>query len=109
VFIGYFSSFFIALLLSLFYLGCAGSGIFDRVRKEEIIEKPDEASCCSIVTVRNAEAISHFTFDCVADVPGRNCLRVFSRPIIDAVFVDHHISILEVCLSEYFPRPPPIL
>jgi hypothetical protein len=104
VFIGYISSFFIALLLSLFYLSYAASGIFEQIKKEikddvraEIIEE-------SYDTV---SAEQSFTFDYSTDIPAPNQPAVFAGLTVDIPVVDNDIPIRKIFLSEYFLRPPP--
>jgi hypothetical protein len=106
VFIGYFSSFFIALLLGFFYLGYAASGFFEQVKKE-ITEKSEELSC---VSAQSSEDISHFVFDYIVDISEPNLQSGFSEYVIDIpVVVTDNIPFQKICLSEYFLRPPPEL
>jgi hypothetical protein len=105
MFIGYLSSFFIALLLSLFYLGYAASDVFTQIKKE--IAKEIETE----VREKIPDTVSpdkFFIFDYVADIsePGRQ--SVFSSGF--AVYIpviDEGIPLRKICLSEYFLRPPP--
>jgi hypothetical protein len=105
MFIGYLSSFFIALLLSLFYLSYAASGIFERIRKEikndnittEIIEESHD----------NPAAENSFTFDYFADIPALSQCFGFSGFAVDIPLVYDDIPPQKIHLSEYFLRPPP--
>jgi hypothetical protein len=104
VFIGYLSSFFIALLLSLFYLSYAASGIFEQIKKEikdeikkEIIEESYKVSVDDF-----------FVFDYCADISAPIKHFVFSEFAVDISVVDNDdIAVQKICLSEYFLRPPP--
>jgi hypothetical protein len=104
VFIGYLSSFFIALLLSLFYLSYAASGVFKRIKNEikndittEIIKESHDA-----VTSENT-----LIFDCFADIPAPAQCPGFSEFAVDIPIVYDDIPIQKIYLSEYFLRPPP--
>ncbi|MDR2027061.1 MAG: hypothetical protein LBQ01_05800 [Prevotellaceae bacterium] len=104
MFIGYFSSFFIALLLSLFYLGYAASGLVAQIRKEVTV-KPEKPSCT--VLIQDSKEIPHFVFDYIADVPKPDRQVRFAELIIDIPVADDSIPVQKICLSEYFLRPPP--
>ncbi|MDR0725376.1 MAG: hypothetical protein LBF59_05130 [Prevotellaceae bacterium] len=104
MFIGYLSSFFIALLLSLFYLSYAASGIFEQIKKEikneiksEIIGESHE----------DASGVNSFVFDYYADISVPVKHSVFREFAVDISVVDNDIPIRKICLSEYFLRPPP--
>jgi hypothetical protein len=104
VFIGYLSSFFIALLLSFFYLGYAASGVLEHVKKElnketkaEITEEPH----------RTVSTENSFTFDYFAEIPEPYQHAVFSEYAPDIPVVDNDVQAQKICLSQYFLRPPP--
>jgi hypothetical protein len=104
VFIGYLSSFFIAVLLSLIYLSYAISGIFVHIKKEirndvkvEIIEESYGA-----VPFDNT-----FVFDYIADIPVPNQRVCVSELAVNIPVFDSDIPIRKIHLSEYFLRPPP--
>ncbi|MDR2285878.1 MAG: hypothetical protein LBE04_00140 [Prevotellaceae bacterium] len=107
MFVGYLPSFFIALLLSFFYLGYAAFGIFEQIRKEikkeietEITEKMSDT-----VTAENS-----FIFDYVTDISEPYRQTVFSLEFaVDVPIAGNDILPLKICLSEYFLRPPPSL
>jgi hypothetical protein len=106
VFIGYISSFFIALLLSFFYLSYAASGIFEQIKKEfkddvraEIIEE-------SYDTV-SAEQSFAFDYYYYTDIPAPNHPAFFAGLTAEIPAIDNDIPIRKIFLSEYFLRPPP--
>jgi hypothetical protein len=109
VFIGYLSSFFIALLLSFFYLGYAVTGVVEQISREMKKDLQSELSGAE-VSAKSENAIPTFIFDCAADVP-QTILQVgYSvRFVIGGLFVDDDIPIKKACLSDYFLRPPPVL
>jgi hypothetical protein len=104
VFIGYLSSFFIALLLSFFYLGYAASGVLEQIKKElnkevetEITEEPHVA----------VSAGNSFIFDYFTEISEPHQHAVFSEYAVDISIVDNDIQTQKICLSQYFLRPPP--
>jgi hypothetical protein len=105
VFIGYCYSFFVALLLSLFYLGYAASGLFEQIRKE-VTGKPEALSYT--VSAPSSQEIFHFVFHYVVDIPEQSRQSIFSEFVIalPVVIIDR-ILCRKICLSEYFLRPPP--
>lgn len=103
MFIGYLSSFFIALLLSIFYLSYAASGILGQIRKEIIEEiKAEVIEEYSTVSVENS-----FVFDYYAEISKPNQYAGFSEFAVDIPIIDDDIPIQKICLTEYFLRPPP--
>jgi hypothetical protein len=108
VFIGYLSSFFIALLLSFFYLSYAAVGIFEHLKKGVNNEIRTELSA-TVVSSKNTTNISVFVIDyvIVADIPPTNQQIKYSGYTIDIPFVDDDIVLRKAWLSDYYLRPPP--
>ncbi|MDR1593275.1 MAG: hypothetical protein LBS43_02165 [Prevotellaceae bacterium] len=105
MFIGYLSSFFIALLLSFFYLGYAASGAFERIKKD--IKKEIETGITEKIP-NTVPAENSFVFDYVADISEPNRQPAFSSGFaVDIPVIDDGIPLRKICLSEYFLRPPP--
>lgn len=104
MFIGYLSSFFIALLLSFFYLSYAASGIFEQIKKEIKNEIKSEIIEESYNPVSDDNS---FVFDYYADIstPIRHSVSI--ELAVDISIVYNDIPIRKICLSEYFLRPPP--
>jgi hypothetical protein len=104
VFIGYLSSFVIALLLSLFYLSYAASGIFEQIKKEIKTENTSETIEESYYAASNA---NFFVFDYYADISTPIKHSIFREFAVDISVVYSGIPVRKICLSEYFLRPPP--
>jgi hypothetical protein len=106
MFVGYLSSFFIALLLSFFYLGYAASGVFEQIKKE--IKK--EAGTELTETISNTDCSENYSiFDYVTNIPESNRQVVNLGFVIDIPLICDRIPIRKVCLSDHFLRPPPEL
>jgi hypothetical protein len=107
MFIGYLPSFFIALLLSFFYLGYVASGVFEQIRKEIKKEIGTE------ITEKMSDTVSgenSLVFDYVADISEPYRQTVFSLEFaVDIPIAANDILPLKICLLEYFLRPPPSL
>ncbi|MDR1583332.1 MAG: hypothetical protein LBS55_08775 [Prevotellaceae bacterium] len=107
MFIGYLSSFFIAVLLSVFCLSYAAFDTFKQINKEvkndsntEIREKSSD-----IVVIDNVFVVDYY----LSDVPEKNRQIILSGCDIGIPIMDDDIPIQKNCLSEYFLRPPPAL
>jgi hypothetical protein len=103
VFIGYLSSFFIALLLSIFYINYAASGIFEQIKKELKNETKTE------ITEESCEiSVAHsFVFDYYTNISVPIRHSVFREFAVDISIVYSDVPIRKIYLSEYFLRPPP--
>jgi hypothetical protein len=108
MFIGYLSSFFIALALSCFYISYAASGVYEQIRKE--IEKDTNEKSETLphsVSIHQSNNSFDFAFTYFTDLNEshqQTAFREFETDISVAV-VD--IPINKICLSEYYLRPPP--
>jgi hypothetical protein len=106
MFIGYLSSFFIALLLSFFYLSYAAIGVFEQIKKDVNNEIRTELSDTEISS-KNTMDIPAFAIDyVVANIPENQQFK-YSGYTIDISFVDDDIPIRKAWLSDYYLRPPP--
>jgi cbb3-type cytochrome oxidase subunit 3 len=106
VFISYLSSFFVAALLSIFYIGYVASGLFVQIREEinkeattEITEKLPSTVSTSIF----------FIYDYITDIPESNPQNGFSELTVDIPVTDDGIPSRRDYSSDYFLRPPPKL
>jgi hypothetical protein len=106
MFIGYLSSFFIALLLSFFYLSYAAFGVFEQIneaRKKEINTEIIEGSS-GVVSTDNV-----FVFDYLSDFSEQCHQIIIGGFTVDIPLINDDIPLQNICLSEYFQRPPPAL
>jgi hypothetical protein len=106
VFIGYSSSFFVALLLGFFYLSYAATGVLAHIRKDVKNEIHQESSDVKIAS-GNTKEIPVFTIDYVADTTPINQPLRYPEYIAGITFADESIPVKKNFLSDYFLRPPP--
>jgi hypothetical protein len=92
------------LLLSLFYLSYAASGVFEQIKKEINDENRAEIIEESGNTV---SVVNSFVFDYYIDIPVSNHPDVFAELPVDIPVINNDIPIRKIFLSEYFLRPPP--
>jgi hypothetical protein len=104
VFIGYLSSFFIAILLSLCYLSYAAGDILEYLKKE--IKKETKEEVSFVEAGKNTPDIFTFVLEYPEDISYANKQFQFSKPAAE-IFVIADIPISKPCLSGYFLRPPP--
>lgn len=108
MFFGYISTFFVAILLSLFYISYAASNVFDRIKKE--IKK--EYVVVEEITNENNNTfnLSISLVDNFADTPKTDFVR---PPIEDSgnpiIKIKDSATIKKIYYSDIFQRPPPIL
>lgn len=109
MFIGYLSSFFIALLLSFFYLGYAATGVLGQIGdeiKEEIQKKQSEDTLIPSENATDIFTIISSVY--VADILDTDTQTGCNRFPVDTPFLDDDIPVAGICPSICFLRPPPI-
>jgi hypothetical protein len=106
VFISYLSSFFVAALLSFFYLGYVASDLFVQIRDEIRKEAKTEITETLPSTVSTGNS---FVYDYVTDIPEPNPQVGVSELTVDIPVIDDGIPLRKNYLSDYFLRPPPKL
>jgi hypothetical protein len=104
VFISYLSSFFVALLLSFFYLSYVASGLYVQIREEIKKEAKTEITKPSTISANN-----FFVYNYIADIPEPNPQVGISESTVDVPVIDDGVSLRRDYLSDYFLRPPPKL
>jgi hypothetical protein len=104
VFISYLPSFFVALLLSFFYLSYVVSDVFVHIRDEIKKEAKTEITetLPSFVSTDNS-----LVFDYITDIPEPNPQIGFSEFTVDIPVIDDGVPLHKNHLSDHFLRPPP--
>jgi hypothetical protein len=108
MFIGYISSFFIALLLSFFYINYAASGVFEQIGKElksETGEKSEEITQPD--SGQSSNESRDFIFNHFIELAESNQQTGVRESEVDIPTDTVDVPVNKICLSEYYLRPPP--